>query len=568
MKQAKEKKEKLVEKMITITLRKDQTEEKIQLPKGTPLYKFFPSHFPRPSGNPIVAAKVNHQDVDLWMELEEDCLVEPIDLSVYSGVKIYERSLVLLLIRAVQELYPGHRLEVQHSLSRGLYCEIVGPQQIHRHMVEDLAKYMRKLVVHNEQFQRKQVSLAQARTIFKKHDRTDKLLLLKKYPGKKLTLHQCCDSIGSFYGRVVPSASYLRNFELFYYPPGMILRFPDKHSPNTIPPFDEQSHLFRVFQEHKSLAQILEVNNIGELNSKIAEGNISNLICVAEAMQEKKIGQIADQIKENQQNIRIVLIAGPSSSGKTTFSKRLAVQLKVNGIDTAPVSLDNYFLSRSELRREANGEYDFENVEALDIPLLNDHLNKLADGEEVMMPEYDFNTGNRKETSRPFSLKPGQILILEGIHALNPRLTPFVLELQKFKIYISALTVLNIDSHNRIPTTDLRVIRRCVRDNFYRSYSALQTLKRWPSVRKGENMYIFPFQNTADMMFNSGMIYELSVLKPYAEPLLKKVPNDTDEYAEAQRLLTFLSYFDTIEPDKIPPTSILREFIGDSAFNY
>ncbi len=555
-------------KKITVTLKDPCTEEKIQVSEGMTLQNFFYRYRPRPSGNPIVAAKVNHREADLWTELHEDCLVEPVDLTLYAGIRIYERSLVLLLLRALKDLYPEDTLEVRHSISRGVYCEIRGSVPIRHDIVYQLTEYMRWLIIKGEKFERRKVSVEEAFKIFEKYNMVDKIKLLKKYPKKEITIYQCGDCVVSFYGRIVPDASYLKNFDLVFYSTGLILRFPDKQSCDAVPRFQEESRLFTVFQEHKRWASILGVNNIGELNEVIQNGKISDLIRTAEAIQEKKIAHIADRIYQDRENARLILIAGPSSSGKTTFSKRLAVQLKVNGLDTLAISLDDYFRNRDQMPVDDKGEQDFEGLDAIDIPLLNDHLVKLADGQEILSPRYDFTTGKRSPETHPVRLKPGQLLMLEGIHGLNPQLTPFINELQKFKIYISALTVLNIDMHNRIPTTDLRIIRRIVRDHRTRNYDALDTLKRWPSVRRGENNYIFPFQHTAHVMFNSGMIYELAVLKKYAEPLLNKIPDNTDEFLEAQRLLTFLSYFDELPAEEVPPTSILREFIGQSSFKY
>lgn len=556
------------EKDVMITLKDALGEEKMSVPMGMSLQNLFHRRYPRPSGNPIVAARLNHKEVDLWAKVEEDCLLEPIDLTHYAGVRIYERSLVFLLLRALKDLYPDDILEVRHSISKGVYCEIRGGTPLRHDMVEKIQNHMRWLIVKDEKFERREVPLAEAREIFQKYNMVDKIQLLEKYAKPEVILYQCGDCTVNFLGRIVPTASYLKNFELVFYPPGLILRFPEKESPEVIQKFEEQSRLFLVFQEHKKWANILGVNNIGELNTLIQNGKISDLIRIAEAIQEKKIAQIADKISQDRDNLRLILIAGPSSSGKTTFSKRLAVQLKVNGIDTLPISLDDYFRNREQIPIDEKGEQDFEKIEGIDIPTLNEHLMSLAEGQEVPSPRYDFTTGRRKAETYPVRLRPNQLLILEGIHGLNPKLTPFIPELQKFKIYVSALTVLNIDMHNRIPTTDLRIIRRIVRDYRTRSYNAWDTLKRWPSVRRGENNYIFPFQNTADVMFNSGMIYELAVLKTFAEPLLHEIPDNTTEYLEAQRLLNFLSYFDALPSEEVPPTSILREFIGKSSFQY
>lgn len=558
--------------MATITIKEKKQTHTFRVPIGTSMQDFFQANFPRPGGNPIVGAKVNYEQVPLWYKIQGDSLVEIVDLTTYSGCRILERSLVLLLMRALEDLYPNSnvRLEVRHSISRGVFCEVTGIQLSHD-IVKKLLNHMRRLVINNEQFIHTEVSLAEALELFEKHNMLDKVRLLKRHPTEKVVVYHSGNTVGSSYGRIVPETSYLRNFELEYYPPGLILRFPDKESPETVPPFAEQHRLFRVFQEYKRWAEVQEVNDIGELNQMINNGRISDLIRVAEAIQEKKIAQIADLIYHDRQNIRIILIAGPSSSGKTTFAKRLSMQLKVQGITTIPISLDDFFKSKSEVPCDVEGQQDFEVIEAVDTLLLNEQLQSLIDGNEVMMPIYDFRTAKRREERHPLKIKSGEILILEGIHGLNPKLTSQIHELQKFKIYISPLTVLNIDSHNRIPTTDLRLLRRMVRDAQFRNYTASQTISRWASVRRGDFYNIFPYQNQADVMFNSALIYELAALKPFALPLLNNVPAMTSEYSEAQRLLIFLSYFHEFPPEKIkeiPPTSLLREFIGGSSFKY
>lgn len=562
---------KISPQQIDVILQENGKERQFKVVKGTILEEFFYEYRPGIPENPVVAAKVDYSLEDLWYPLNGDCRVEPVDLSELTGVRIYETSLVLLLITTVEDLYPEYALEVSHSISGGLYCELKGKIPLRRDMVEKLEEHMRQLIQNDERFQRVEISRSKAIKLFRQKNVPEKVELLKSHADKQIVTYECGESRSNFCGPIVPRASYLKYFELIFYPPGIILRYlragkPDESGP--LPPFQEQSRLFQVFQEHKKWAAILDVRNIAELNNMISSGKVADLTKVAEAIHHKKFGHIADQISQNRESIRLILIAGPSSSGKTTFAKRLAIYLKINDVNTVPISLDNYFKPHSEMPRDEKGEYDFEGVDAIDIKLLNDHLNRLFDGLEVMVPEYDFRTGERRVETRPLRIKRSDALILEGIHALNDKLTPFVHRLQKFKIYVSALTVLNIDRHNRIPTTDLRIIRRVVRDYAYRSYTALETLRRWPAIRRGENAHIFPFQDQADVMFNSALIYELAVLKPFAEPLLKKIPIDILEYSEAMRLLTFLSYFEELKPDHVPPTSILREFIGGSSFKY
>lgn len=516
---------------------------------------------------PIVAAKVNNKLKDLNYALEEDARVEFLDLSQDDGFRIYQRSLVFLLIKAVGELFPQAKVTVEHSISKGLYCELKNMETLTERDVQLIEDHMRKLVEQDIPFHKETVLLSEAIKMFEKEGQMDKVRLLKYRQKPTITIYSCGWLRDYFYGYMVPSTGYLKSFELKYYMPGFILRFPDQFTPGEIPPYVEQPKLFSIFREAEKWAEILEVKDVGSLNDQIAAGNAGDLIRVSEAFHEKKIAQIADLITKERDQIRVILIAGPSSSGKTTFAQRLLVQLRVNGLKPVTISLDDYFVSREETPLDENGEPDFEALEAIELDLFNEHLTKLIQGVEVEIPFFNFKTGRREYRGRKVKVKPDQPIIIEGIHGLNEKLTPAIPRGKKFKIYISALTQLNIDDHNRIPTTDARFIRRLVRDSQFRSHDALTTIRLWPKVRRGEERNIFPFQEEADVMFNSHLVYELAVLKNYAEPLLKAIDENRPEYCEAKRLLTFLSFFLPLDDHEIPNNSIIREFIGNSCFD-
>jgi uridine kinase len=391
--------------------------------------------------------------------------------------------------------------------------------------------------------------------------------ILKYRKEDTVSIYRLGEYIDYFYGCLAPSTGFIKRFELRYYPPGFILRFPLDPDPSQIPPFEEQKKMAEIFREYVHWGSIMGIDNVGLMNRIVERKESRRITRVAEALHEKKMAQIADMIAAKVTRPRLVLISGPSGSGKTTFSKRLAIQMSVNGLKNVTLSLDNYFLDRDETPRDETGEYDFEAPDALDLELLNHQLLDLIAGKEVKIPRFSFKSG-RRVGSRRFRLEPGQILILEGIHALNPSVTPSIPSIMKFEIYVSALTQLNIDDHNRVPTTDTRKLRRIVRDNLFRGYTALDTITRWESITRGENLYIFPYQEEADVMFNSSLVYELCVLKTYAEKLLGQIRDDVEEYAEARRLLRFLSYFLEVPSDEVPRNSILREFIGGSIFKY
>lgn len=514
---------------------------------------------------PIVAAKVNNEIRDLRYKLTEDSQVDFLDLHTDQGMKIYQRSLTFLLIAAAQELFPHGELTVEHSLSKGLYCELYLGRPLNKEDVAALEGAMRKIASENRPIIRQNMPKEEAIKLFAAAGQNEKIKLLKQMKRDDVKLYYCGAAYGYMYGTMTPTTGDLKLFELVYYEPGLILRFPEKDQPEKLPPFVDQPKLAQIFAEAERWGKILHCSYVATLNEYVESKEVGDIIRVAEALHEKKIAQIADFVSEHS-NVRLILIAGPSSSGKTTFAHRLNIQLRVNGLRPMSISLDDYFVDRVHTPRDENGDYDFESIEAIDLALFNEHLTKILKGEEVSLPTFNFKTGKREFRGNIIKIDSDQPLIIEGIHGLNERLTSAIARDLKIKIYISALTQLSIDNHNRIPTTDARLIRRIVRDSQFRSHDALKTLEMWASVRRGEERNIFPFQEDADIMFNSALIYELAVLKKYAEPLLEKVTSESPQKAEAQRLLKFLSYFYSVPDKDIPQNSILREFVGKSCF--
>lgn len=516
----------------------------------------------------IVAALVDNQLKELKFTLDEDCEIRFIDISSTIGTRIYQRSLAFVFIRACMELFSGCQVTVEHSISKGLYCEVHYKRPIDAKDVDRIQKRMEEIVAEDVRFEKSRVPVDEAKEIFRDYKQISKVRLLKYREKPYINLYQCGWLKNYFYGYMVPSTGYLKEFKLQYYTPGVVLQFPRGEDGGKIPDFREQPKLFKVFREAEKWGEILEIDYVAALNDLIITQRESEFIRIAEALHEKKIAEIADSITENIQEKRVVLIAGPSSSGKTTFAQRLMIQLKVNGIKPVAISLDDYFVNREETPLDEKGVYDFESLYAIDLKLFNRDLEAILNGEEVEIPTFNFHTGKREYLGRKIQIQSNQPIILEGIHALNDELTSSIARKNKFKIYISALTQLNIDEHNRIPTTDTRLIRRMVRDSKYRSNNAEATLSMWHSVRRGEERNIFPYQEEADAMFNSALFYELSVLKKYAEPLLRQVDTTSPYFSEAKRLMKFLSYFVALEnEDDIPKTSILREFIGGSSFH-
>lgn len=547
---------------IKITGLRDTT---VEVPKGTSLLELSRQFQPAYS-SPIVAAIVDNHIRELSYSLNQDCQVEWLDLSTEDGLRVYRRSLSFVLIKACRDLFPDGCLNIHHSLGNGLYCELRRDYPTDEAVVRRIEAQMREIVAADLPFIKQTLPKQTAIELFEREGQPDKARLLKYREVDTVNVYSLAGLHDYFYGHMVPSTGYLQKFALLFYPPGMILQTPEKENPNKVRPYVEQPKLSKVFREAEQWADILEVTDVGALNDVIAAGKIGELIRIAEALHEKKLAQIADEITAREAQLRLILIAGPSSSGKTTFAQRLSIQLRVNGLRPVSISLDDYFVNRELTPKDENGNYDFEALDAIDIPLFNQQLTKLIQGEEVELPVYNFRTGRREYNGRRIRISSKQPIIIEGIHGLNDRLTEAISRDNKFKIYVSALTQLNIDSHNRIPTTDTRIIRRIVRDHQFRGHSALKTIWQWPSVRRGEERNIFPFQEEADVMFNSSLIYELAVLRKYAEPLLREIEPTVPEFVEARRLLKFLSYFLPVSDEEVPSNSILREFIGGSCF--
>lgn len=517
----------------------------------------------------IVAAIVENDLKELTYEVQEDANIEFIRLSSSIGNRIYQRSLSFLFIRACLEVFSGSKVFIEHSIGKGLFCEVKYKRDLEEEDLLRIKKRMKEIVDENVPFIKKRVPLDEAKEIFKYYTQEGKEKLLKYREKPYLNIYECGWIKNYFYGYMVPSTSYLSKFDLVKYKTGLILMSPNPYNIEKGFEFEEQPKLFNVLRESEKWGEILGVDYVASLNDLIVLNKESEFIRVAEALHEKKVAQISDLITEKIDEKKIILIAGPTSSGKTTFTERLKVQLKVNGLEPVSISVDDYFVNREDTPLDENGEYNFEDINAIDIELFNKDLSKLLKGEEVELPKFNFHLGKREYIGRKLSIKSNQPILLEGIHCLNEKLTRDINKKNKFKIYISALTQLNIDEHNRIPTTDTRLIRRLVRDHKFRSNNAEKTLELWPSVRRGEEANIFPYQEEADIMFNSALFYELCVLKKYAEPLIRQVPSDSKYYAEAKRLLKFLSYFMALEEEKsIPNNSILKEFIGGSCFEH
>lgn len=528
---------------------------------GTPLRNIAEARQPKHASH-IVAASVNNTLTDLQSRLEADAEVDFFDLSTSRGVKVYERSLTFVLLLAAERLFPGQDIVVEHSFGSGVYFEWQLDRAVTETDIQVLEQEMEHVIEEDLPFVRRNLPLAEAIRQMEALGNFRKVRLLQQLERDNVNLYECDGMMNYFYGPMVPSAGYLKKFELRFYPPGFILRFPDASNPSVIPAFVDHPKLAQILQEAERWGEILGCPTVAELNEAVMDGGFNEILRIAEALHEKKVAEIADRVADQRHEVKIVLIAGPSSSGKTTFAQRLGIQLRVHGIHPVPISLDDYFLDREKTPRDAAGNFDFESVHALDLPLFNEHLVQLLAGRPVEPPRYNFKTGRREYPGKTLQVGDRHVLVIEGIHGLNPELTAAVSRQHKLLIYISALTQLAIDSHNRISTTDSRLLRRIVRDYQFRGHDALQTLRMWPSVRRGEEVNIFPFQEQADVMFNSALIYELAVLRPYAEPPLSRISPKEPEFLEARRLLGFLRHFRSAPESMVPLNSILREFVG------
>ena len=518
-----------------------------------------------------VSAKVNNKVEGLNFRVYYHKDVEFLDITNPSGMRTYVRSLCFILVKAVKDLYPTGSISLEHPVSKGYYCHLHLDRSIGLDDVSRIKQRMKELIAADLPFERIECHTEKAVELFRSQGMEDKVKLLQTSGQLYTFYYRLEDCIDYYYGSLVPSTGYIRQFDIVKYYDGLLLRIPDRQHPEKLEEVVKQEKMLEVFQEYRRWNQILGISTVGDFNIACNAGHATDLINVSEALQEKKIAQIADEIthrNQNGQRVKLILISGPSSSGKTTFSKRLSIQLMTNGMKPYPISLDDYFVDREKTPKDENGNYDFESLEALDRPFFEAQLKDLLDGKEIELPRFNFTTGRREMSGNKLKIDEHMVLILEGIHALNPALTPNIPAENKFKIYVSALTTILLDNHNYIPTTDNRLLRRIIRDYKYRNYSAEETISRWGSVRKGEDKWIFPYQEYADAMFNSALLFELAVLKDYAEPILRKVPNNRPEYSEAHRLLRFLEYFVSVPDQEIPPTSLLREFLGGSSFRY
>lgn len=518
-----------------------------------------------------VSAKVNNKVESLDFRVYYNKDIEFLDITSSSGMRTYVRSLFFILVKAVEELYPQGSISLEHPISKGYFCKLHIDRTIGLDDVQRIKQKMQEIIAADIPYTRTESHTEEVVRLFEKRGMMDKARLLDTYGQLYSYYYQLGDTVDCYYSSLVPSTGYIRLFDIVKYYDGLLLRIPSRENPTKLEEVVKQEKMLEVFQEYHRWNQILGISTVGDLNVACNEGHATDLINVSEALQEKKIAQIADEITHRDQDgkrVKLVLISGPSSSGKTTFSKRLSIQLMTNGLKPYPISLDDYFVNRNDTPLDENGKHDFESLDAVDLPFFEEQLSTLLNGGEVELPRYNFTTGKREMSGKKLRIDEHMILIIEGIHALNPALTPHIPNENKYKVYVSALTTILLDNHNYIPTTDNRLLRRIIRDYKYRNYSAEETIARWPSVRAGEEKWIFPYQENADAMFNSALLFELAVLKDYVEPVLRKVPNRCPEYSEAHRLLRFLNYFVSVQDKELPPTSLLREFLGGSSFQY
>ena len=517
--------------------------------------------------HPALLARVNNKVEGMHYRLYNAKDVEFLDITSESGLRAYTRTLFFVLCKAVHDLYNPCKVSIDIPVSNGYYVDMNIGRPVTLDDVGRIRRHMQEIIDAAVPVHRHETTTEEAIQMFSILHTYSKVKLLKGQGALYTTVYDIDGYYDYFYGALLTNTSQLYLFGIEKYYDGLLLRIPSREHPDELGEIVMQDKMFGIFKEHHRWQDLLGMRTIGDLNEAITAGNTNQLIQVSEALQEKKIGKMADAIARNP-SIRLVLIAGPSSSGKTTTCKRLSIQLLTNGIKPVPVSLDDYFLDRDKTPLDASGDYDFESLHALNLPLLNEQLTALFRGEEVELPRYNFQKGKSEWSGKRLKLKEGEVLVVEGIHALNPELTAQIPDEQKYRVYASALTTLLLDNHNYIPTTDNRLLRRIIRDHKYRGVSARETIRRWPSVRKGENKWIFPYQENADAMFNTAMLFELAVIKQQAEPILDLVPENCVEYAEAYRLKKFLHYIHPIAEDQIPPTSLLREFLGGSSFEY
>ncbi len=531
-------------------------------------YRTIAEEYQKEYKDDIVLVVVNNKLQELFRTLKSDCTLRFETTSGTIGHRTYQRSMSLMLVKAVYDA-AGHeaidKVRIHFSVSKGFYCTIDGRISLDQAFLDKVEARMHEMVDMDMPLNKRSVRTDEAIELFRQHGMHDKERLFHYRRVSKVNIYSMNEFEDYHYGYMVPSAGYLKYFKLYLYDEGFVIQMPAQSAPKEVPEFEPQNKLFHVLKESVQWGDMQGIETVGAFNEKVAKNDVHDVVLVQEALQEKKIAEIATQIAARPE-LKFILIAGPSSSGKTTFSHRLSIQLRANGLTPHPIAMDNYFVEREENPKDETGAYDFECLEAVDVALFNQHLKELLAGKEVVLPTFNFVTGHKEYGSKTKKLGPNDVLVIEGIHCLNPKLTESLADENKFKIYISALTQLNIDEHNRIPTTDGRLIRRLVRDARTRGSSAQRTIRMWESVRRGEERYIFPFQEEADVMFNSALIYELAVLKIHVEPLLFGIERDCPEYLEAKRLLKFLDYFVGIGSENVPTNSLLREFIGGGCF--
>ena len=553
-----------MKQVVQIRCKNNKKSQKVEI--GSTLFDIFSAFDLKMTHGPV-SARVNNKVEGMHYRVYNSKDVEFLDMTSSSGSRAYTRTLFFVLCKAVQDIYPATDVVIDIPVSNGFYVDIRLGRPVVDEDVNIIRRRMQEIIDARMPIRRFTVPTEEAVALFQEKGDVEKVKLLKTSGSIYTTYYKIGDYVDYYYGTLLTNTSQLYLFGLEKYYDGMLLRIPSLKNPDVLGEMTRQDKMFEIFKEHHRWQSILGIRTIGDFNQAIDANHATDIINISEALQEKKIANIAEEIA-SRKGVKLVLLAGPSSSGKTTSCKRLSIQLAVNGLKPLQISLDDYFVDREKTPKDASGEYDYESIYALDLDLINEQFNALFRGEEVELPKYDFQSGKSKKSGNKLKMNDNNVLVVEGIHALNPELTAHIPQEQIFRVYASALTTILLDNHNYIPTTDNRLLRRIIRDYKYRGVSAQETIHRWPSVRAGENKWIFPFQENADAMLNTAMLYELAVIKTQAEPLLQQVPENCEEYAEAYRLLKFLKYFKGIPYNNLPPTSLLREFLGGSSFHY
>lgn len=553
-----------MKQIIQIRCKNNKKSQKVEI--GSTLFDIFSAFDLKMTHGPV-SARVNNKVEGMHYRVYNSKDVEFLDMTSSSGSRAYTRTLFFVLCKAVQDIYPATDVVIDIPVSNGFYVDIRLGRPVVDEDVNIIRRRMQEIIDARMPIRRFTVPTEEAVALFQEKGDVEKVKLLKTSGSIYTTYYKIGDYVDYYYGTLLTNTSQLYLFGLEKYYDGMLLRIPSLKNPDVLGEMTRQDKMFEIFKEHHRWQSILGIRTVGDFNQAIDANHATDIINISEALQEKKIAKIAEEIA-SRKGVKLVLLAGPSSSGKTTSCKRLSIQLAVNGLKPLQISLDDYFVDREKTPKDASGEYDYESIYALDLDLINEQFNALFRGEEVELPKYDFQSGKSKKSGNRLKMNDNNVLVVEGIHALNPELTAHIPQEQIFRVYASALTTILLDNHNYIPTTDNRLLRRIIRDYKYRGVSAQETIHRWPSVRAGENKWIFPFQENADAMLNTAMLYELAVIKTQAEPLLQQVPENCEEYAEAYRLLKFLKYFKGIPYNNLPPTSLLREFLGGSSFHY